>query len=135
MEHFRIFAAEPRSYRDLPLRLAEYGTCYRYEQSGELMGLMRVRSMQMNDAHIYCTEEQFAAEFRAVNEMYLKYFKIFGIEKYIMRFSTHDPSKLGQKFVDNPELWLKTEEMMHEQLRVYWLGEVLRPVAETDLTW
>ena len=80
--HHRIFAAEPRSYRDLPLRLAEYGTCYRYEQSGELFGLMRVRSLNMNDAHIYCTEEQFADEFSAVNEMYLKYFKIFGIEKY-----------------------------------------------------
>ena len=86
--HHRIFAAEPRSYRDLPLRLAEYGTCYRYEQSGELFGLMRVRSLNMNDAHIYCTPEQFAAEFNAVNEMYLKYFKIFGIEKYVMRFST-----------------------------------------------
>src|SRR5256885_476610 len=72
--HHRIFAAEPRSYRDLPLRLAEYGTCYRYEQSGELFGLMRVRSLNMNDAHIYCTPEQFASEFNAVNEMYLKYF-------------------------------------------------------------
>jgi threonyl-tRNA synthetase len=61
--HHRIFAAEPRSYRDLPLRLAEYGCCYRYEQSGELFGLMRVRSLNMNDAHIYCTEEQFADEF------------------------------------------------------------------------
>jgi hypothetical protein len=60
--HHRIFAAEPRSYRDLPLRLAEYGTCYRYEQSGELFGVMRVRSMNMNDAHIYCTAEQFAEE-------------------------------------------------------------------------
>ncbi|MEK9862314.1 MAG: aminoacyl--tRNA ligase-related protein, partial [Verrucomicrobiota bacterium] len=70
--HHKIFSAVPRSYRELPLRLAEYGTCYRYEQSGELMGLMRVRSMQMNDAHIYCTPDQFAAEFKAVNEMYLK---------------------------------------------------------------
>ena len=91
--HHKLFAAVPRSYRDLPLRLAEYGTCYRYEQSGELFGLMRVRSLQMNDAHIYCTEEQFEAEFNAVNEMYLKYFKIFGIEKYLMRFSTHDPGE------------------------------------------
>ncbi|HEV2453731.1 MAG TPA: threonine--tRNA ligase, partial [Verrucomicrobiae bacterium] len=89
--HHRIFAAEPRSYRDLPLRLAEYGCCYRYEQSGELFGLMRVRSLNMNDAHIYCTPNQFAQEFNAVNEMYLKYFKIFGLEKYQMRFSTHDP--------------------------------------------
>ncbi len=117
--HHRIFAAEPRSYRDLPLRLAEYGTCYRYEQSGELFGLMRVRSLNMNDAHIYCTEEQFAAEFNAVNEMYLKYFKIFGIDKYIMRFSTHDPSRLtgdNAKFVNEPELWKKTEDLVRQTL-------------------
>jgi threonyl-tRNA synthetase len=114
--HHQIFAAQPRSYRDLPLRLAEYGTCYRYEQSGELFGLMRVRCMQMNDAHIYCTEEQFASEFKAVNDMYLKYFKIFGIDKYLMRYSTHDPAKLGQKFVDAPELWKKTEEMVRNVL-------------------
>jgi threonyl-tRNA synthetase len=115
--HHRIFAAEPRSYRDLPLRLAEYGTCYRYEQSGELFGLMRVRSLNMNDAHIYCTPEQFAEEFNAVNEMYLKYFKIFGIGEYIMRFSTHDPSKLGQKFVNEPELWKQTEDMVRNVLQ------------------
>ena len=115
--HHKLFAAVPHSYRDLPLRLAEYGTNYRYEQSGELFGLMRVRSLQMNDAHIYCTEEQFEDEFNAVNQMYLKYFKIFGIEKYVMRFSTHDPEKLGQKFVDNPELWLKTEAMVRGVLR------------------
>ena len=114
--HHRIFAAEPHSYRDLPLRLAEYGTNYRYEQSGELFGLMRVRAMNMNDAHIYCTAEQFAEEFRAVNEMYLKYFKIFGIEKYVMRFSTHDPARLGQKFVNEPELWRQTEEMVRNVL-------------------
>jgi threonyl-tRNA synthetase len=114
--HHRIFAAEPRSYRDLPLRLAEYGTCYRYEQSGELLGLMRVRSLNMNDAHIYCTEEQFAQEFNAVNEMYLKYFKIFGIEKYQMRFSTHSTEGLGKKYVNEPALWLKTEEMVRKVL-------------------
>jgi threonyl-tRNA synthetase len=115
--HHKLFAALPRSYRDLPLRLAEYGTCYRHEQSGELFGLMRVRSMQMNDAHIYCTPEQFEKEFNAVNQMYLKYFKLFGIEKYLMRFSTHDPSKLGQKFVDEPELWKKTEDMTRRVLK------------------
>ena len=117
--HHRIFAAEPRSYRDLPLRLAEYGSCYRYEQSGELFGLMRVRSLSMNDAHIYCTPGQFAAEFNAVNDMYLKYFKIFGIEKYVMRFSTHDPSRLtgdNAKFVNEPELWKQTEEMVRKTL-------------------
>jgi threonyl-tRNA synthetase len=115
--HHKLFAALPRSYRDLPLRLAEYGTDYRYEKSGELFGLMRVRSLQMNDAHIYCTPEQFEAEFNAVNEMYLKYFKLFGIEKYLMRFSTHDPSGLGQKFVNEPELWKQTEEMTRRVLK------------------
>jgi len=115
--HHKLFGAVQRSYRDLPLRLAEYGTCYRYEQSGELFGLMRVRSMQMNDAHIYCTEEQFEQEFNAVNEMYLKYFKIFGIDRYQMRFSTHDPEKLGQKFVDNAPLWKKTEDMVRGVLQ------------------
>jgi threonyl-tRNA synthetase len=115
--HHRIFAAEPRSYRDLPLRLAEYGMCYRYEQSGELFGLMRVRSMQMNDAHIYCTPEQFAEEFNSVNEMYLKYFKIFGLDRYLMRFSTHDPARLGEKYVNEPELWLKTEAMVRDVLK------------------
>lgn len=114
--HHKIFGSLNSSYRDLPVRLAEYGTCYRYEQSGELFGLMRVRSLNMNDAHIYCTEEQFAAEFRAVNDMYLKYFKIFGIEKYVMRFSTHSAEKLGKKYVDQPELWLKTEDMVRRVL-------------------
>jgi threonyl-tRNA synthetase len=115
--HHRIFAAEPRSYRDLPLRLAEYGTCYRYEQSGELFGLMRVRSLNMNDAHIYCTPEQFASEFNAVNEMYLKYFKIFGIEKYQMRFSTSSPEGMGKKYVNEPELWKQTEDMVRNVLK------------------
>ncbi|MBO9633510.1 MAG: threonine--tRNA ligase [Chitinophagaceae bacterium] len=115
--HHKIFAAEPRSYKDLPLRLAEYGTCYRYEQSGELFGLMRVRCLHMNDAHIYCSREQFADEFRAVNDMYLKYFEIFGIDKYVMRLSLHEPSKLGQKYINEPELWIETEEMVRQVLK------------------
>ena len=114
--HHKIFAAEPKSYRDLPYRIAEYGTVYRYEQSGELFGLMRVRCLHMNDAHIYCTKEQFGAEFRAVNEMYLKYFKIFGVEKYVMRLSLHAPEKLGVKYVNEPELWKETEEMVRNVL-------------------
>ena len=114
--HHKIFSAVPRSYRELPLRLAEYGTCYRYERSGELMGLMRVRSMQMNDAHIYCTPGQFADEFRAVNEMYLKYFKIFGFEKFSMRFRTHGAERLGDKYVGEPQLWNQTEEMVRQVL-------------------
>lgn len=115
--HHKIFAAEPKSYRDLPYRIAEYGTCYRYEQSGELFGLMRVRCLHMNDGHLYCTREQFADEFRAVNEMYLKYFKIFGVDKYVMRLSLHSPEKLGQKYVNEPELWLETEAMVRSVLQ------------------
>jgi threonyl-tRNA synthetase len=115
--HHKIFSAEQKSYKDLPYRLAEYGTCYRYEQSGELFGLMRVRCLHMNDAHIYCTKEQFADEFKAVNEMYLKYFSIFGIDKFVMRLSLHDPAKLGQKYIDEPELWLETEEMVRQVLK------------------
>lgn len=114
--HHKIFKAEQKSYRDLPYRIAEYGTVYRYEQSGELFGLMRVRCMHMNDAHIYCTRSQFADEFRAVNEMYLKYFKIFGIERYVMRLSLHSPEKLGKKYVNEPELWKETEEMVRQVL-------------------
>ena len=70
----------------------------------------------MNDAHIYCTKEQFMQEFKAVNDMYIKYFKIFGIDKYVMRLSLHDPEKLGQKYVNEPELWLETEELVRNVL-------------------
>ena len=115
--HHKIFACQPRSYRDLPLRLAEYGTCYRYEQSGELYGLMRVRSMQMNDAHIYCSEEQFEEEFLAVVDMYQSYFRLFNIEKYSMRLSTHHKRGLGKKYVDNERLWLKTEDMVRSAMQ------------------
>jgi threonyl-tRNA synthetase len=115
--HHKIFASKLRSYRDLPLRLAEYGTCYRYEKSGELFGLMRVRFMQMNDAHIYCPEDSFEQEFMAVIDLYLQYFKLFGIEKYMMRFSTHDTEGLGKKYVDNAPLWLKTEELVRRAMK------------------
>jgi threonyl-tRNA synthetase len=114
--HHKIFGSKPRSYREMPLRLAEYGTCYRYEKSGELFGLMRVRSMQMNDAHMYCSEEQFEQEFMGVIGLYHQYFKIFGIEKYIMRLSTHHKLGLGKKYVDNERLWLKTEEMVRRAM-------------------
>jgi threonyl-tRNA synthetase len=114
--HHKIYASKPRSYRDLPIRLAEYGTCYRYEKSGELFGLMRVRSMQMNDAHIYCTEDQFEQEFMAVIELYKKYFDLFGIQKYVMRLSLHSKAGLGKKYVDNERLWLKTEDMVRRAL-------------------
>jgi threonyl-tRNA synthetase len=114
--HHKIFSALPKSYRDMPVRLAEYGTCYRYEKSGQLFGLMRVRSMQMNDAHIYCTENQFKDEFLKVCNMYLNYFDIFGIDKYQMRLSLHDPENLGDKYVDEPKLWIKTEQLVRQAL-------------------
>jgi threonyl-tRNA synthetase len=114
--HHKIFGSKSRSYRDLPIRLAEYGTCYRYEKSGELFGLMRVRSMQMNDAHMYVTEDQFEQEFLGVIDLYLKYFELFGIEKYVMRFSKHSKAGLGKKYVDNERLWLKTEEMVRRAM-------------------
>ncbi len=114
--HHKIFASKIRSYRDLPIKLAEYGTCYRYEKSGELLGLMRVRSMQMNDSHIYCSEEQFEQEFAAVVFLYQTYFKIFDIKEYYMRLSTHHSSGLGKKYIDNEELWLKTEEMVRRAM-------------------
>jgi len=115
--HHKIFASKGRSYRDLPIRLAEYGTCYRYEKSGELFGLMRVRSLQMNDAHIYVAEDQFEQEFMGVIELYYKYFKIFGIDKYVMRLSLHGKEGLGKKYVDNERLWLKTEEMVRRAMK------------------
>ncbi|MBK7451968.1 MAG: threonine--tRNA ligase [Anaerolineales bacterium] len=114
--HHKIFGSKGRSYRDLPVRLAEYGTCYRYEKSGELFGLMRVRSMQMNDAHIYCSESQFEQEFMGVVELYKKYFELFGIDKYVMRLSLHSKAGLGKKYVDNPELWVKTEDMVRRAM-------------------
>ena len=114
--HHKIYAARPKSYRDLPVRLSEYGTCYRYEKSGQLFGLMRVRSMQMNDAHIYCTKDQFKDEFLAVCKMYLYYFDIFGIDKYQLRLGLHDAEGLGKKYIDEPELWQQTEAEVREAL-------------------
>jgi threonyl-tRNA synthetase len=114
--HHKIFGSKGRSYRDLPVRLAEYGTCYRYEKSGELFGLMRVRSMQMNDAHIYCSEEQFEQEFMGVVDLYKKYFDLFEINKFVMRLSLHSKAGLGKKYVDNERLWIKTEDMVRRAM-------------------
>lgn len=114
--HHKIYGAEPKSYKDLPIRLAEYGHCYRYEDSGSLFGLMRVRSMAMNDAHIYCTTEQFEEEFMKVVEMYTYYFDLFGVDKYQMRLSTHGKEGLGKKYVDNEKLWIQTENQVRDIL-------------------
>jgi len=115
--HHKIYGAIKKSYRDLPVRYAEYGQCYRFEDSGALFGLMRVRSMAMNDAHIYCTEEQFEEEFNKVIELYLYYFDLFGIEKYEMRLSKHSKEGLGKKYVDNEKLWIKTENQVRRALK------------------
>jgi threonyl-tRNA synthetase len=115
--HHKIFGSKHRSYRELPVRLAEYGTCYRYEKSGELFGLMRVRSMQMNDAHIYTSEELFEQEFMGVIDLYKQYFQLFGIDKFVMRFSLHGKDGLGKKYIDNERLWLKTEEMVRNAMK------------------
>ena len=115
--HHKIFASQPRSYRELPLRLAEYGTCYRYEKSGELFGLMRVRSMQMNDSHMYCSEKQFDEVFMSVIDLYLEYFNLFNVTGYSMRLSMHHKSGLGKKYMDNERLWLKTEDMVRQAMK------------------
>ena len=110
--HHRIFASRKRSYRDLPLRLAEYGQCYRFEEHGALSGLLRVRGMCMNDAHIYCTEDQIRQEFLAVMKLHEEYFELLGIEDYYMRLSLSDPAdpKGKEKYVDDPQAWEKSEE-------------------------
>lgn len=105
--HHKVFAARMRSYRDLPIRLAEYGQTYRFEDSGALSGLLRVRGMCMNDAHIYCSEEQITSEFLKVIKMVEKVYKILGIKNYHLRFSTWDPEdpKGKEKFFNNPAAW------------------------------
>ncbi len=115
--HHKIYASKPRSYRDLPLRLAEYGMIYRYEQSGELFGLMRVRAAEQNDAHIYCAEDQIEAEFLAVIDLYRHYFDLFGIDRFEMRLSMHDRKGLGVKFYDDEAAWLKTEAIIREVMQ------------------
>jgi threonyl-tRNA synthetase len=116
--HHRVYSARPRSYRDLPLRLAEYGNVYRYEDRGALSGLLRVRAMTMNDAHIYCTEEQIKAEFIAVIEMHQRIYEILGLHDYYMRLSTWDPDseKGKEKYVDDPPAWEKTQDLIREAM-------------------
>jgi threonyl-tRNA synthetase len=109
--HHMIYKAVPRSYRDLPLRLAEYGMCYRYEQSGELSGLLRVRGMAMNDAHIYCAEEQTSQEFVNVMRLHMFYYELFGITDYWMRLSLPDLEASG-KYVGGREVWEQAERMV-----------------------
>jgi len=118
--HHRIFAARLRSYRDLPLRLAEYGHCYRYEDSGALSGLLRVRGMCMNDAHIYCTPDQVIPEFVKVMEMYREAYRILELPNFYMRLSTWDPDdpKGKEKYIDDPEGWETTQQMVRDAMDV-----------------
>src|SRR3989344_1458280 len=114
--HHLIYKSKPRSYRDLPVRLAEYGTVYRNELSGTLAGLLRVRSLQMNDAHIYCRPDQLQQEIKSVLELILYYFKVFGFKKYRFRLSKWDP-KRGDKYIAEPANWEFAERILREALR------------------
>ena len=115
--HHMIYLSRPRSYRELPIRFAEYGHCYRFEDSGALFGLMRVRSLTMNDAHIYCEESQVKEEFLAVMRLHKEYYDLLGITEYFMRLSLHDKEGLGKKYVNEPKLWLKTEAIVREAMK------------------
>jgi len=124
--HHRMFQYRPRSYRELPLRFAEYGTCYRNELSGTLAGLLRVRALAMNDAHIYCRKDQVKDEFKAVLELTMEYFKIFGLKDYWFRLSKWDPAHT-EKYIDQPENWKYSEQVLREVLE-----EMKVPFVEAD---
>ncbi len=109
--HHLIFKSRIRSYKELPLRLAEYGDVYRYEKSGELYGLMRVRGMTMNDAHIYCTLDQAVDEFLSVIKLHQYYYSILNIKDYYMELSLRNPKK-RKKYLGNNEMWIEAEELM-----------------------
>ncbi len=115
--HHAVYASKPRSYRELPLRLAEYGLCHRYEKSGELQGLMRVRSMEMNDAHIYVRPDQVKEEIKKVMELHEYYYNLFGVKKTRYRLSLHDKKELGEKYIDMPEAWIENEKILREVLK------------------
>ena len=115
--HHKVFSARPRSYRDLPLRLAEYGNVYRWEESGAVGGLVRVRGMCMNDAHIYCTEEQIKDEFKSVLKMYQEAYAILGIEDYSVRLSRWDPEDPKDKYINEPESWAYSEQVLQDVLQ------------------
>ena len=120
--HIQIYANEMRSYRDLPMRLAELGTMYRWEKSGEISGLSRVRAMTLSDAHIFCREDQVKEEVKKTILLIEDAYRQLGITKYRYRLSLHDPANT-EKYVDNPELWEKAE------------GELREVFAELDLPY
>lgn len=122
--HHMIYDTRPRSYRELPLKLAEYGMCYRFESSGSLAGLLRVRSLCMNDAHIYCTPEQLKQQLIETFNMAFNYYQMFRFEGIQVRISTHDPDN-KEKFVDNPEMWKFSEEVVREVVQELGVDHVL----------
>jgi threonyl-tRNA synthetase len=124
--HHRIFQHKPRSYKEMPLRFAEYGTCYRNELSGTLAGLLRVRGMAMNDAHIYCTKEQIETEFKGVLQLTRSYFELFGLNDYWFRLSKWDPNNTA-KYINEPENWSMAEAVLRKVLE-----EVGVPFFEAD---
>ena len=114
--HHLIYSSKSRSYRDLPLRISEYGICHRYELSGVLAGLLRVRMLTMNDAHIYCRKDQIEEEFENVIKMVVNYYKVFGLDNYYFRLSTWDPGN-KEKFINEPENWEFTEKIVRKVLQ------------------
>jgi len=124
--HHLIYAARLRSYRELPLRLAEYGTVYRYEQSGELSGLIRVRCMSMNDAHIYIRKDQFEDEFRSIMKMYMEFFDVFKLKEYEFRLSVRGEEE-SEKFIGEAKIWKEAEELLTnvmDDMKIdYYVGE------------
>ena len=113
--HMMIYGSDMRSYRDLPLRVAELGTMHRYEMSGALAGLQRVRAMTLNDAHIFCRPDQLQAEFADVVRLIQQVYKDFGIEDYYFRLSYRDPAD-NEKYVQNDEMWEKAQAMLRQAM-------------------
>lgn len=111
--HCEVYARKPRSYKDLPLRIAEFGTVFRYEKSGELHGLTRVRTFTQDDAHIFVRSDQVKSEFENVIDVILKVFKIFGFENYEAQISLHDP-KDTEKYIGSEEIWAESENAIRE---------------------
>lgn len=114
--HCEVFARKPRSYKDLPLRIAEFGTVFRYEKSGELHGLTRVRTFTQDDAHIFVRPEQVKQEFENIIDIILKVFRIFGFENYEAQISLHDP-KNTEKYIGSEEIWAESENAIREACR------------------
>ncbi len=114
--HHMIYLATRHSYRELPLRIAEYGQDYRYEASGGLSGLMRVRGFCMNDAHIYCRFDQAKEEFIKVMRLHARYYDLMNIKEYYMRLSLPDLDKLD-KYVDQPEKWIAALDIIKEAMK------------------